>query len=48
MDLWLFGALASLAAWFLLTFVVPAGTGLVHILLGAGLVALIVWWARRR
>ncbi|MDZ4674036.1 MAG: hypothetical protein SGI84_06245 [Gemmatimonadota bacterium] len=47
MNLWLFGGLASLAAWLLLTFVVPSGTGVVHVLLGAGLVALVVWWGKR-
>ena len=47
MTLWLFGGLASLAAWILLTFVVPAGTGMTHLLLGTGLVAIVVWWGKR-
>jgi hypothetical protein len=46
-NLWLFGGLAALLTWALLTFVIPAGTGLIHILLGVGLVAVVVWWARR-
>jgi hypothetical protein len=46
-NLWLFGGLAALIAWFLLIFIVPAGQGAVHVLLGAGLVALVVWWGRR-
>lgn len=47
MNLWLFGGLACLAAWLLLTFVMPAGSGLVHLLLGIGLVSLVVWWGKR-
>ena len=47
MPLWLFGGLACLVAWFVLTFLAPVGIGAVHALLGVGLVALIVWWARR-
>lgn len=47
MNLWLYGGLAALAAWFLLTFIAPIEVGAVHILLGAGLVAVVVWWARR-
>lgn len=46
-NLWLFGGLASLAAWIVLTFVVPAGTGWTHVLLGVGLVGLVVWWGQR-
>jgi len=46
-NLWLFGGLASLAAWIVLTFVVPAGTGATHVLLGVGLVAIVVWWGKR-
>jgi len=44
---WLLGGLACLLAWFVLTFLAPAGTGMVHVLLGAGLVAVVVWWGRR-
>lgn len=47
MNPWLFGGLAALAAWFVLTFIAPTGIGAVHVLLGAGLVALVVWWGRR-
>lgn len=46
-NLWLFGGLASLVAWIVLTFVVPAGTGATHVLLGVGLVAIVVWWGKR-
>jgi len=47
MNLWLFGGLASLVAWIVLTFLVPAGTGWVHVLLGVGLVGIVVWWGQR-
>lgn len=47
MTLWLFAGLACLLAWAVLTFVTPVGIGAVHALLGAGLVALVVWWAGR-
>lgn len=38
-------ALIALAVWFVTTFVVPVGLGLVHVLLAAGVVLLIRWWA---
>lgn len=47
MSPWLLAGLACLVAWFLLTFLAPVGMGAVHVLLGAGLVALVVWWGRR-
>lgn len=47
MNLWLFAGLASLAVWFVFTFVSPIGMGVVHIPLGVGLVALVVWWGKR-
>lgn len=47
MPVWLFAGLGCLAAWFVLIFLVPVGVGAVHILLAAGLVALVVWWGRR-
>lgn len=43
----LIGAIVALTLWFALTFVVPAGLGLVHVLLGAGVVLWIRWWALR-
>ncbi len=47
MNPWLFGGLAALAAWFVLIFVAPVDIGAVHVLLAAGLVALVVWWGKR-
>lgn len=41
------GAIVALALWFLLTFAVPVGLGIVHVLLAAGVVLLIRWWALR-
>lgn len=43
----LLAALVLLVAWFGLTFVLPLGLGIVHVLLAAGLVLLIRWWALR-
>jgi hypothetical protein len=43
----LIAALACLALWFVFTFVVPAGLGVVHVLLGAGAVLLVRWWVVR-
>lgn len=40
-------AIVALAVWLLLTFVVPVGIGLVHLLLAAGVVLLIRWYALR-
>ena len=40
-------ALVSLGAWVVLTFVVPVGLGIVHVLLALGVVLLIRWWALR-
>lgn len=48
MNPWLFGGLAALVAWFVLIFIAPVGIGAVHVLLGAGLVALVVWWGKKR
>ena len=47
MNLTLLGAIVALVAWFLTTFAVPVGLGIVHLLLGAGVVLLIRWWALR-
>jgi hypothetical protein len=41
------GAIVALALWFLLTFVMPTGVGLVHLLLAIGVVLLIRWYALR-
>jgi hypothetical protein len=43
----LLGAIVALLLWFLLTFAVPVGLGVVHLLLAAGVVLLIRWWALR-
>ncbi|MEA2725019.1 MAG: hypothetical protein QOH59_2790 [Gemmatimonadales bacterium] len=40
-------ALASLATWALLTFVVPVSTGAIHLLLALGTTLLVRWWALR-
>jgi len=41
----LIGAIVALAAWFVLTFLITPGLGIVHVLLAAGVVLLIRWWA---
>lgn len=41
------GAIVALAVWFLATFLVPVGLGIVHLLLAAGVVLWIRWWALR-
>ena len=38
-------ALASLVLWVVLAFIRPVGLGIVHLLLVAGAVFLIRWWA---
>lgn len=40
-------ALASLALWLVLTFIRPIGLGIVHLLLVAGAVFFVRWWARK-
>lgn len=47
MALNLIGAIVALALWFVLTFVIKPAVGIVHILLAAGVVLLIRWWALR-
>jgi hypothetical protein len=47
MNLTLVGAIICLAAWILTTFVVPVGLGIVHLLLAAGVLLLVRWWALR-
>jgi hypothetical protein len=37
-------ALLLLGTWFVFTFVLPAGLGVVHLLLAAGAVLLMRWW----
>jgi len=48
MTLTLIGAIVSLAAWFILTFVIATGLGIVHLLLALGVVLWIRWWALRQ
>lgn len=43
----LLGAIVCVAAWIVLTFVRPVGLGVVHLLLGAGVVLWMRWWAAR-
>lgn len=43
----LVGAIIALALWLFGTFLLPVGLGLIHILLAAGVVLLIRWWALR-
>ncbi len=45
MNLTLVGAIVALLLWLLLTFLVPVGLGIVHLLLATGVVLLIRWWA---
>ena len=40
-------ALASLVLWVVLAYVRPVGLGIVHLLLVAGAVFFIRWWARK-
>jgi len=40
-------ALASLVLWVVLAYIRPVGLGIVHLLLVAGAVLLIRWWAKR-
>ena len=47
MNLTLAGAILALALWILTTFLIPVGLGIVHLLLAAGVVLLIRWWALR-
>lgn len=46
-TLTLLAAVACLVIWFVFTFVVPAGLGVVHVLLALGFVLLIRWWVVR-
>jgi hypothetical protein len=40
----LLAAVACLLVWLVFTFVVPAGLGVVHALLGVGVALLVRWW----
>ena len=42
--IWLAGGIACILVWIVLTFVTPVGLGVVHVLLGAGVLALIRGW----
>ena len=44
----LLAAAACLVAWMVFTFVVPAGLGVVHALLGLGVALLVRWWVLAR
>ena len=41
-------AVACLVVWVVFTFVVPAGLGVVHALLGLGVTLLVRWWVLAR
>lgn len=43
----LIGALVLIVAWFVLTFLMPVGLGIVHLLLALGVVLFMRWWALR-
>jgi len=43
----LVAALVCLLAWAVLTFVLPVGLGVVHVLLGVGASLLVRWWVIR-
>jgi len=47
MALTLVASLVCLALWVLVVFVRPVGSGIVHLLLGAGAVLWVRWWATR-
>jgi len=40
----LLAAVLCLGLWVVLTFLLPVGLGIVHVLLGVGLVLLVRWW----
>lgn len=43
----LLAAIALLSLWVVFTFVIPAGLGIVHVLLGLGAALLVRWWVIR-
>ncbi len=47
MALTLLASIVCIAAWIVLAFVRPVGLGVVHLLLGAGVVLWMRWWATR-
>lgn len=47
MNITLVIAIVCLALWIVFGFVIPIGIGAVHLLLAAGTVLLVRWWALR-
>jgi len=45
--IWLVSGLVCLLLWLVLTFVAPVGLGVVHVLLGAGILLWIRGWVER-
>ena len=43
----LIAAIVLLLLWVVFTFVIPAGLGVVHVLLGLGAALLVRWWVIR-
>jgi hypothetical protein len=43
----LLASIVCIAAWIVLTFVRPVGLGVVHLLLGAGVVLWMRWWVTK-
>jgi hypothetical protein len=43
----LLAAIVLLCLWAVFTFVIPAGLGIVHVLLGFGAALLVRWWVIR-
>ena len=45
--IWMVGGAVCLVVWVVVTFVTPVGLGVVHLLLGAGILLLIRGWVER-
>lgn len=45
--IWMVGGAACILVWIVLTFVTPVGLGVVHVLLGAGVLLLIRGWVEK-
>jgi hypothetical protein len=45
---WFVSGVISLAVWIVLTFVAPVGLGVIHVLLGAGVLLVIRGWVERQ
>jgi hypothetical protein len=45
--IWMVAGVVCLLVWVVLTFIAPVGLGVVHVLLGAGVLALIRGWVER-